>query len=106
MSDKALRFNEGKLRFDLIAPEMDKALAEILSYGTIKYGDRNWEKKLSAMNYIASAKRHLNSWELGKDNDLESNLSHLKHLFCNIGMLITTLERHPEMDDRPYKLIK
>ena len=39
-----LRANKGKLRFDLIPPEMDKAVAEVLTQGATKYGDRNWEK--------------------------------------------------------------
>jgi len=103
MEQKALRYNKGKLRFDLIAPEMDLALAKVLTHGCNKYHARNWESGLYAMSYLASCKRHINSWELGEDCDLESNLSHLEHAFTNLGMLITTLKRIPELDDRPSK---
>jgi len=101
MENKALRYNQGKLRFDLIAPEMDLALAKVLTYGATKYKDRNWEMGLPITNYLASAKRHLNKFELGEDIDEESGLKHIECLFTNIGMLLTTLERFNNLDDRP-----
>jgi len=32
----AIRYNKGKLRFDLIPPEVDRAYAQVLTYGTEK----------------------------------------------------------------------
>ncbi len=97
------RKNEGKLRFDLVPPEVEKALAEVLTYGTTKYADRNWEKgNLYSVPY-ASLRRHLNSWYAGEDIDPESGLSNLKLLLMNVAMLVFYEEHHPHLDDRPKK---
>lgn len=101
----AIRNSKGKLRLDLITPEMETALGEILTMGADKYGDRNWEKGIDYMSYIGSCKRHMNAWLRGEDNDKESGFNHIKHAMTNLGMLITTIERYPELDDR-FKLEK
>jgi hypothetical protein len=107
-TDKKIQFNTGavrnsnnKLRMDLITPEMESALAEVLTFGANKYGDRNYEKGIPVMNYIGSCKRHLNAFLRGIDIDTDSKIEHIKLAFTNLGMLITTLERFPELDDRP-----
>jgi len=87
------RKNSGKLRFDLIPPEADRALAQILTMGVAKYSERNWETGDAkfALGCLASLKRHLNEWELGNLLDEESGYSHLKHVLWN-AMAIQVLE--------------
>jgi len=99
-----LRFNAGKLRLDLIPPEAEEALAEVLTYGANKYADRNWEKGMKMLPITASLRRHLLKWLKGENKDDESGLSHLKHVLANAAFLVTMEERMPEMDDRPCKV--
>lgn len=82
-----------KLRFDLIPPEAEKGLAEILTFGAGKYGDRNWEEGLNHERVIGALRRHLNAWQRGEKLDPETGQSHLKHLLCNAVFLVTYEER-------------
>ena len=100
---EGLRFNEGKVRFDLIPPELDHAYAEVATMGAKKYAPRNWEKGMDWMTMIASLKRHLNAWERGEDLDPESQLNHMKHVLWNAGSLVAYIERNIGTDDRPAK---
>jgi len=47
VNTEGIKHDAGKLRLDLIPPEAIRALGEVLTYGTNKYGDRNWEKGIS-----------------------------------------------------------
>jgi len=92
--------DEDKLRYDLIPPEAMEALATVLTYGAKKYGDRNWEKGISADRLWAAAQRHLWTWwydfdmSSGGDSlDTESELSHLSHALACIVFLITLKAR-------------
>jgi hypothetical protein len=93
---------DGKLRMDLIPAEVDKAYAEVLTFGALKYADRNWEKGLLLIkHHLGAMKRHISKWELGIDNDHESNLNHLKHALFHIAAMVTMVERgRKDLDDR------
>lgn len=99
------RKNKGKIRFDLIPPEVDLALAEVLTKGAEKYADRNWEKGMPFVEgMLASLKRHINAWEMGEDTDSESGLSHMAHVLTNAAFIVT-LERRADpwrFDDRVH----
>jgi hypothetical protein len=84
----------------LIPPSAEKALAEILTFGARKYEDRDWEQGITWGRVYGAARRHLNDWWNGEDNDPESGLSHLKHALCNLAFLIEFFETHQELDDR------
>lgn len=58
MEFKGLRYNSGKLRYDLVHPEAHEGMIKVLTYGAIKYEDRNWERGMAWSNVIASMKRH------------------------------------------------
>lgn len=83
------KFDSNKLRFDLIPPEVEKAIATILNFGAKKYGPNNW-RKLPDFNarFTAALMRHLNAWRLGEKDDSESGFPHLWHMACNIAFLI------------------
>ena len=100
MKEQGLRYNEGKLRVDLITPEITEAIAKVLTAGSLKYNDHNWEKGMSWSKVIASLKRHLLAFEKGIDTDEEDQLRHIDHLLCNAGFLATYYKTHPEYDDR------
>jgi hypothetical protein len=100
-----IKYNEGKLKLNLIPPEAILALGRALTYGDLKYnpnGDniRNWEKGMSWGNVYAALQRHLLAWSSGEEKDPESGLSHLDHALTNLAFLITYQERNTGIDDR------
>lgn len=99
---KPKHFDAGKLRFDIMPPEGEAVIAGAFSYGAKKYGDRNWEKApgLRSLQFFGSMRRHLNKWRAGEDIDPESGEPHLAHVGANCMMLIATLARFPESDNR------
>src|SRR5215216_5799763 len=70
--ERALRYNAGKSRMDLLP--WDALLQLGLHYGecTRKYPDRNWEKGLPWAETSASAARHLAKWSTGEDYEDET----------------------------------
>ena len=76
---KGKRFNEGKLRYDLVHPKAHEGLVKVLTAGSKKYPPRNWEAGMSWTSIIASLKRHLAEIEKGNDFDIESKLRHKVH---------------------------
>lgn len=92
---------EGKLRMDLIPPEVEKAYAEVLTFGASKYDDRNWQKGIPYMSCVAPLKRHLNSWLLKEDINAESGFNHVKHILFWAAALTYFVENgNLELDDR------
>lgn len=98
------RFNEGKVRFDLVPPDALWELAKVYTFGARKYRDRNWEKGMSWGICFAAAMRHLWKWWRGERNDPESGIHHLAHAAWNcLSALAYELREQTEFDDR-YKL--
>jgi len=95
-----LRFNEGKLRYDLICPEQLKGLASVYTYGAGKYAVRNWERGQAWSTVLASLKRHIAAFEQGEDYDAESKCLHMSHAMWNAGALISFMKFYPQGDDR------
>ncbi len=94
------KFDNGKLRLDLIPPEATIALGQVLTMGAAKYDSRNWEKGFAWGRSIAALKRHLTAWEAGENKDPESGFSHLAHVLCNAAFLVTFEARNIGTDDR------
>ena len=98
----AVHYDGGKLSFNNVPEEGERALVEVFSYGERKYGFRNWEKKpgLTALQYYGSMRRHLQDWRASIDNDKESGLPHLAHVAANALMCLVTLRNDPASDNR------
>lgn len=83
------KYDEDKLRFDLIPPITFKALASILTMGASKYGPNNWQNLEDfEARYTGALMRHLNAWRSGEKKDPESGHPHLWHALCNVVFLI------------------
>ncbi len=95
-----LRYNEGKLRYDLICPEQLKGLASVYTYGATKYSPGNWRKGQAYSTILASLKRHIAAFESGEDYDSESGCQHMSHAMWNCGALISFAKFYPQGDDR------
>ena len=117
---KGLRFNKGKLRYDLVHPQAHEDMVDILTMGAEKYFDRNWENGLSWTSVIASLKRHVAAIEKGEDYDYDPNCPdcisgtckshsgrlHIAHAACNIHFLNAFYYTFPQGDDRPKSYLK
>lgn len=90
-----------KLRMELIDPYAMEGLADVLTFGAAKYGDRNWEKGIEWTRIFGSIERHLNAIKKGEDYDPESGKLHADHLLTNAMFLSRFYRTHRYMDDRP-----
>jgi len=103
--EEAARFDEGKNRFDLLPGYPLDQLAQVYTYGTIKYDDDNWWKGMPWKKVIGPLWRHFIKWLRGEKYDDESGLHHLAHVAWQCFALIE-YERHKiGRDNRvPYTL--
>lgn len=53
----------------MISPFSYQRLAKWYELGAAKYADRNWEKGLPIGRFLDSALRHINNFQLGKDDE-------------------------------------
>lgn len=84
-----IKYDIGKARFDLIEPEFEEAIANILTMGADKYAPNSWQHVEDGKNrYYAALRRHLNAWRKGEKIDQESGMSHLVHVACNVMFLM------------------
>lgn len=95
------KFDTEKPRLDLVPPRAVLAIAEVLTFGAGKYGDRNWEQGIKHGRLYAAAQRHLLAYQSGEDLDPESGLPHIAHAACNLAMLTELTTTRPDLDDRP-----
>lgn len=96
-----VKFDAGKLRMDLLPPEAENAMAQILTDGAAKYGERGWERGMAWSRVYAALRRHLSAWWSGQDTDPESGHSHLWHVLTNAAFLVAYEQRGVGEDDRP-----
>lgn len=93
----------GKGRFDLISPVGERRLARRYEQGAVKYGDRNWQKGIPIGRCLDSAKRHINQYLEGNNEE-----DHLAAAAWNLFTAMHMEEYNPDMQDvdtRPdYKL--
>lgn len=92
--------DQGKIRMELIPPELMIAVGDILTSGAIKYADRNWEHGMDWSRVYGAMLRHQNAWWGGEDTDPESGRSHLWHVACCAAFLLTYEMRGVGRDDR------
>lgn len=99
-----LRFNEGKLRYDLLHPVAQDGIVRVLTKGAEKYAPRNWERGMKWSTVLASMKRHIAAIERGEDFDPETGELHIDHVQCNAHFLSAYYKIYPQGDDRqqPY----
>lgn len=97
---EAMRFNDNKMRFDLIPAEGLLELARVYTVGAAKYDDNNWRKGMPFSKCIASLERHWNLWKSGKEVDKEMGTAHLAQVAWNAFTLLTYCLTKTGTDDR------
>jgi hypothetical protein len=102
MSDGGgLRYDDGKIRYDLIPPEWEHALAEVMTAGAKKYAARNWERGMAWSKCVGCARRHLWKWLRGESYDPETGCHHLAHVAWNVLALMSYQLRTIGENDLP-----
>lgn len=102
VSDSALRYNGGKLRWSLVDFDALEDMVKVLDFGAKKYADNNWKKGLKTTEIFESMMRHITAYMRGEDIDPESGLPHTGHILCN-AMFLSYMHRFkPDFDTR-YK---
>lgn len=102
MKEEGLRYNEGKLRLDLVPSSANKGIAEVLTFGAKKYAENNWRKGMKWSTVIASLERHLLAIKECQDYDYESSLLHIDHVLTNAAFLKEYYKIAPQFDDRMH----
>ena len=93
--------DEDKLRFDLILPEFEEAMAHVLTHGAKKYGANNWQKVANAKaRYTGALQRHLNQYRKGYMYDLDSDCNNLAQIAVN-AMFLYWFEHQPQLTEIP-----
>ena len=83
-----IKYDKGKLQYNLIPPEVLKELAKVMTYGANKYEKNNWKKCKDLDRYINALYRHLEAYRSGEKIDNESKISHLSHALANVAFIL------------------
>lgn len=99
------KFDEGKLRWDLLPLGPITEVVKVFTHGAVKYEDWNWAKGISYTRIYSALMRHLTVWwdEDKKINEEDFGLHHLAHcLWCVIVLLFYELfpKKYSQFDDR------
>jgi hypothetical protein len=95
-----VKHDSAKPRFDLIDSYAMEQLAEVLTFGAIKYAAHNWRKGIAYSRLIAAAMRHIHAFNEGQDCDNETGLPHAAHAMCCMMFLTWMQYNRSDMDDR------
>jgi hypothetical protein len=97
------KFDQDKLRYELIPPDALRMVAEIFTMGARKYGARNWENATPEDHerIMGAAMRHIEDARAGIKVDPESGLPHLAHAVTNLFFLLHLENRTtPDFNDQ------
>jgi hypothetical protein len=86
---EGIKYDTGKLRWDLLPLEEIEKIVEVLSDGAEKYDDNNWKELDNPKErYFAALMRHLVAYRKGEILDPESGRTHLAHAATNLIFLM------------------
>lgn len=94
-SEIGLKYDTGKIRYDLYPIDAYEGCTKVLTFGAAKYAPNNWRLVDDAQNrYYSALIRHLNAQKNHVDNggkglalDDETGLPHLDHAQCCLVFL-------------------
>lgn len=95
--EKALRYNDGKLRWSLVHFTSLRPMVRVLEFGAVKYAVANWQKGLNRRDILESLIRHATDLLDGQELDPDSGLHHIGHIMCN-AMFYQYFVDHPEKE--------
>lgn len=88
-TDDFIKFDDNKLRLELLEPEFIKGIGKIITFGANKYEANNWKKASGEhqQRIKGALLRHLFAYLGGEEYDPETGESHLYHAGCNLMFL-------------------
>lgn len=101
MTEEGKKFDQDKVRLDLLPEEGLWEIGRVLTMGARKYGEHNWRKGMAWSRLFGAIKRHLSAMWQGEDVDPESGLLHAAHAACGTLMLLVYQLLGMGTDDRP-----
>ena len=99
------KFDEGKIRYDLLPVDALREVARVLTFGAAKYGDNNWKITKPESRYTAAAFRHGEAYRGGEMMDKESGIHHLAHRIC-CDLFLLQIDMEHKMSDAEKSLPK
>lgn len=89
ISIPSVKYDQGKLRWDLLPFKEVEEIVEVLTYGVEKYEENAWQNVPEGeKRYLAATYRHLVAYSKGELKDEESGISHLAHACTNMLFLM------------------
>lgn len=85
--EEFIKHDNGKPEYNLVPPEFNLVVAQIITMGKEMYGKENWKKCKDTDRYVNALMRHLEAYRGGEKIDPESGMSHLGHIGCNAAFL-------------------
>lgn len=86
--NESLKYDNGKVRMDLVPLECVESIAKVLTYGVKKYSDNSWQDLPDFWKrYKAALLRHLTAIDKGELIDEESGLFHIDQVLTNAMFL-------------------
>lgn len=83
------KYDQEKPRWSLLPWKETEQVVQVLTHGSKKYDDFNWQKVPNARDrYFSAAMRHLIAWKNNEKMDGETKLPHLASVICNILFLM------------------
>lgn len=93
------KFDQDKLRMDLIDAKAMEGLASVLTFGAKKYAAHNWRNGIHYSRIMAALLRHVSAIQRGEYIDPESGLPHIDHVGCCWMFLSNFMKTRPDLDD-------
>ena len=97
---EGLKYDQGKVRMDLLDPYAIEQLAQVLTFGATKYAAWNWANGIPYSRLTAALLRHTFAFLKGETVDPESGLHHIAHAMCCCMFILGLGVLKPECDDR------
>lgn len=82
------KFDDGKVRLDLLSPWFLDEVGKVLTSGAKKYEAHNWAKGIKTSRLIGAALRHVFAYVRGERNDPEWGYHHLAHATCCLMFIV------------------
>ena len=83
-----IKYDGGKLRYDLVPPAVIEELAKVITFGAEKYAPDNWRECNDLSRYEAAMMRHFQAYRMGEFHDEETGFPHLAHAMTNLAFLL------------------
>lgn len=99
-SNKGLKYDQEKIRLDLISTIAEEEIAKVLTFGAKKYSAHNWRYGMHWSRLLRAARGHLNAFMRCEDTDNETGITHLAHAGCCIMFLLEYYLTGNGVDDR------